>query len=92
MSNILLYQFHIHIAEQLLKQDPHATNYYGSKETGTWLKNLLHPGATVDWREHTMDNIGQEMSAKPMVDYFAPLMEWLQKENEGREHALPEAL
>ena len=26
-----------------------------------------------------MENIGQEMSAKPMVDYFAPLMEWLQK-------------
>ena len=92
MSNILLYQFHIHIAEKLLKQDPHATNYWGSKETGEWLKNLLHPGATVDWREHTMNNIGQEMSAKPMVDYFAPLMEWLQKENEGREHALPEAL
>lgn len=90
LSNILLYQFHIHIANNILKQAPHATNYYGSKQTGQWLNDLLSPGATVDWREHTRNSIGSDMSATPMVEYFQPLMEWLQQENEGRTHTLPE--
>ncbi len=30
------------------------------------------------------------MSAKPMVDYFAPLMDYLKKQNEGRNYTLPE--
>ena len=28
---------------------------------------------------------GQELSATPMLEYFEPLMEWLKKENQGRE-------
>jgi len=46
--------------------------------------------ASVDWREHLQASIGQELSAKAMVNYFAPLLEYLKKENEGREHSLPE--
>jgi peptidyl-dipeptidase A len=32
------------------------------------------------------------MSAKPMVDYFEPLMDWLMEQNKGRKHTLPESL
>jgi peptidyl-dipeptidase A len=32
------------------------------------------------------------MSAKPMVDYFAPLMAYLKKQNAGRTYSLPEKL
>ena len=92
MSNILLFQFHVHIAENILQQDPHATNYYGNKEIGAFLKKLMYPGASVDWREHLKNSIGSEMSAKAMVNYFEPLMAYLKKENTGRTHTLPEEL
>lgn len=92
MSNILLFQFHDHIAKNILKQDPHATNYYGSKETGDFIKTLMVEGATVDWREDLTNKLGEEMSARAMAEYFAPLMDYLKKENEGRTHTLPAAL
>lgn len=92
MSTVLLFQFHDHIAKNILNQDPHETNYWGSKETGKFLMDLTRPGASVDWKEHLQNSIGSEFSAKPIVDYFSPLMEWLKKENEGREHNLPETI
>ncbi|MBL4710865.1 MAG: M2 family metallopeptidase [Flavobacteriales bacterium] len=92
MSNILLFQFHDHIANNILKQDPHATNYFGNKEVGKFLKSLMIGGATVDWREDLKNKLGEEMSAKAMANYFAPLMDYLQIENEGREHTLPESI
>jgi len=92
ISNVLLFQFHDHIANNILKQDPHATNYYGNKETGKFLYDLLSPGAGVDWREHLKNSIGSEMDAKAMVNYFVPLMEWLKEENKGRKYTLPEKI
>jgi peptidyl-dipeptidase A len=92
ISNVLLFQFHDHIARKILKQDPHATNYYGSKEVGDWMSDLLSPGASVDWREHLKSSIGSEMSAQPMVDYFSPLLDWLKEKNKGRKHTLPEKI
>ena len=90
MSNLLLFQFHEHIANKILKQDPHNTNYWGSKEAGNFLAKLMYPGASVDWKDHLKNNVGSEMSAKSMVNYFSPLMDYLKKENEGRKYTLPE--
>ena len=92
ISNILLFQFHDHIAKNILKQDPHATDYWGSTETGEFLASLMRPGATVDWSDHLNAHVGSGMSATPMLEYFEPLMDWLKKENEGREHTLPESI
>ncbi|TLV03960.1 M2 family metallopeptidase [Dyadobacter luticola] len=92
ISNILLFQVHDHIAKNILKQDPHATNYWGSKPAGDFLRKLMRPGATVEWREHLKSAVGSEMSAKPMVDYFSPLMAYLKKQNAGRSYTLPEKL
>lgn len=92
LSTVLLFQFHDHICKKILKQDVHAANYFGSKETGQFLKELMRPGASVDWREHLKKTIGGEMSAKPMQDYFAPLTEYLKKENAGRKYTLPEKI
>lgn len=92
ISNVLLFMFHQHIATNILKQDPHATNYWGSKATGDFLRELMKPGASVDWRELLKQTVGSEMSAQPMLDYFKPLMEYLQKENKGRKYTLPETI
>lgn len=90
MSNVLLFQFHQHIAKNILKQDPHATNYWGNKEVGDFLQKVMKPGASVDWREHLKASIGEDFSARPMLDYFEPLMRYLKRLNQGRKHALPE--
>ncbi|HEX5001205.1 MAG TPA: M2 family metallopeptidase [Bacteroidia bacterium] len=92
ISNVLLFMFHQHIAKDILKQNPHATNYWGSKATGDFLKELMKPGATVDWRGLLKDKLGSDMSAQPMVDYFQLLMEYLKKANKGRKYTLPETI
>jgi peptidyl-dipeptidase A len=92
LSNILLFQFHVYIANNILKQPPHATNYYGNKEVGNFFKKIMTPGATVNWKDHLKQNIGSDMSAKPMVEYFNPLYNWLKEENKNRTYSLPEKL
>jgi peptidyl-dipeptidase A len=90
ISYILLFQIHDHISKNILKQDPHATNYYGSKDVGNFLKGILKTGANNDWRELMKESIGSEMSAKPMLEYFEPLMAYLKEQNKGRSYTLPE--
>ncbi len=90
LSNVILFQLHDHIAKNILNTDPRNTNYYGNKEVGAFLKTILTPGATKDWRALLKETTGEELSAKAMLSYFEPLMEHLKKENQGRKHALPE--
>jgi peptidyl-dipeptidase A len=90
ISYVLLFQLHDHIATNILKQDPHATNYYGSKEVGAFLTTILSPGGTRDWRELTREATGADLSAAAMLRYFEPLMAYLQEQNQGRTHTLPD--
>lgn len=90
ISQLILFQIHDHIARNILNQDPHETNYYGSVAVGDFLRSILSPGATVDWRELLESSTGGGLSAAPMVAYFEPLMEYLQTENVGRTYTLPE--
>ncbi|MEE9464359.1 MAG: M2 family metallopeptidase [Candidatus Neomarinimicrobiota bacterium] len=90
ISGILLFQLHDHIAREILGQDPHATNYFGSREAGEFIWSIMEPGAAADWRTLLKEKTGEDLSARAMLDYFQPLMEWLQEQNQGREHTLPE--
>ena len=90
IANVLLFQFHEYIATNILKQDVHATNYWGNKQVGDFLKSVMQTGASVDWREHLKATIHSDLSAKPMVNYFAPLMNYLKKVNAGRSYTLPD--
>jgi peptidyl-dipeptidase A len=90
LSFVLLFQVHDHIAKNILHQDPHNTNYYGNKEVGKFIAEIMKPGASADWRKLLKEKTGSDLSAKAMLDYFNPLMDYLQKENEGRKYTLPE--
>ena len=92
ISYILLFQIHDHIAKNILKQDPHATNYYGNKDVGNFLKEILQTGANNDWRQLLQESVGSSLSAKPMLEYFEPLMPYLKEQNKGRKYTLPEKL
>lgn len=89
LSYIILHQLHAHIANNILKQDPRATNYFGNKEVGEFLGGILKQGAVGDWRQIMKDELGEEISAKPMLDYYQPLIAYLKEQNKGRKHTLP---
>ncbi len=84
IGTVFKYQIHDHICRQILHQDPRHCNYYGHKEVGDFLKDLLSKGATQDWRKLLKEKTGADLTSKAMMDYFAPLMEYLQKQNQGR--------
>jgi peptidyl-dipeptidase A len=88
MSYVILFQLHDHIAKNILKQDPHATNYYGNKEVGNFLREIMYPGASADWRKMLKDKTGEELSARAMVAYFQPLIDYLKQQNKGRKYTI----
>jgi peptidyl-dipeptidase A len=87
---VLLFQLHDHIAREILHEDPHDTNYYGRKEVGDFLRSILTPGMSADWRELLVETTGSELSAAAMVRYFEPLLVWLREQNAGKTATLPE--
>jgi len=88
LSYVLLFQLHDHIAREILHQDPRDTNYFGQQDVGAFLRTILTPGMSVDWKELLKEKTGSALSAQPMLRYFAPLMTWLKKENKGRKATL----
>jgi len=88
LSEALLFQMHDHIAREILEQDPHDTDYFGNEGVGEFLNDLMEPGASRPWQEVLERTTGRALDAQAMVDYFQPLYEWLQQQNEGRTHTL----
>lgn len=89
VAQALLFQLHDHIAREILKQDPHDTDYFGHKDVGDFLRTILAPGATRPWREVLQQSTGRTLDARAIVEYFAPLEAWLREENRGRTMTLP---
>ena len=49
------------------------------------LYNILKKGATKDWRKVLKETIGEDISTRAMMEYFKPLMSWLEEQNKGRQ-------
>lgn len=84
-ATVFKFQMHDHIAKKILHQDPHRTNYAGNKEVGAFLKQVLAKGATEDWRKVLKEATGEDLSTRAMMEYFKPLMAWLEQQNKGRQ-------
>lgn len=62
-----------------------ACSLYGSKEAGAKFWGLLQKGESQPWQDTLEEFAGtREMDATAIVDYFAPLMEYLKEQNAGR--------
>lgn len=88
LSCVLKFHLHNYIARNILHQDPHNCNYFGSKEVGDFLKSIMRPGASKDWRKVLREKTGEDLSAKAMLEYYQPVMDYLKKANAGRKHTL----
>jgi peptidyl-dipeptidase A len=85
VATILKYQLYAHICRDILRQDMQSCDPYGKPEVGAFLKKVLSAGATKDWRVLLKETTGQELSTKPMMEYFQPLVGLLEKANQGRQ-------
>ena len=84
-ATVFKFQLHDYIARKILHQPPQSCNYADNKEVGTWLNNILKKGGTEDWRKVLKEATGEDISTRAMMDYFKPLMTWLEEQNKGRQ-------
>ena len=86
LSFIMQFQFHQSLCETAGYQgDLHQCSIYGNKAAGERLGNTLAMGASRPWPDAMEALTGQRaMDASAIINYFAPLMTWLETENQGQ--------
>ena len=88
LAHILQFQFQFHapMCELAGHTGPlHTCSIHGSHEAGRKLQAMLELGASRPWPETLEVLTGTNaMDADPLVEYFAPLMEYLEVQNAGR--------
>lgn len=84
VATVLKFQLHDYIARHLLKEPPQNCSYANHPEVGAFLLKIMDKGGAEDWRKLLREATGEDLSTRAMVDYFQPLMAWLQRENQGR--------
>lgn len=86
LARILQFQFYKAACDQAGWEGPlHRCSFYGNKEVGANLNAMLEMGASKPWPDALEAFTGtREMDGSAMISYFAPLMDWLKKENEGK--------
>ena len=85
IATVLKFQWHDYIARKILHQPPQRCNYANSKAVGDFLRDIMKKGGTEDWRKVLREATGEDLSTRAMVEYFKPLMAWLQEQNKGRQ-------
>ncbi len=86
LARILQFQFYKAAAEQAGWKGPlHRCSFYGNKQVGERLNRMLAMGASRPWPEALEAFTGsRKMDGSAMIDYFRPLMTWLEEQNRGR--------
>jgi peptidyl-dipeptidase A len=86
LARILQFQFHRSLCETAGHDGAlHECSIYGSKEAGEKFWAMLAAGASQPWQDTLEAMTGSpEMDATAIIDYFAPLMAYLEEQNEGR--------
>jgi peptidyl-dipeptidase A len=86
LAHVLEFQLHRSLCQTAGHQGPlHSCSIYGSKEAGEKLRSLLEVGASKPWPDALEAATGQrELDASAMVEYFQPLMSYLQEKNKTR--------
>jgi len=86
LAHILQFQLHKALCEAANHQGPlYSCSIYGSKEAGEKLWTMMSYGTSKPWPDILEAAIGtRQMDGSAIIDYFAPLMEWLEQKNTGK--------
>ena len=87
LSHIIQFQFHQALCKAAGDTGPlHDCSIYNNKAAGEKLGQMLSMGASKPWPEAMYALTGQRaMDASPIIDYFQPLIGWLQEQNKERQ-------
>uniref|UniRef100_A0A669B7A7 Angiotensin-converting enzyme n=1 Tax=Oreochromis niloticus TaxID=8128 RepID=A0A669B7A7_ORENI len=83
VSFVIQFQFHKALCNAAKHNGPlYTCDIYQSKEAGKLLGDVMKLGFSKPWPEAMAMITGEsKMSAQPLMEYFQPLIEWLEKEN-----------
>ncbi|MEN0044634.1 MAG: M2 family metallopeptidase [Pseudomonadota bacterium] len=86
LANILQFQFQRALCDAAGFEGPlHACSIYGSEAAGDKLWAMLELGSSQPWQDALEAVTGtREMDASALVEYFDPLLGWLETQNEGQ--------
>ncbi len=86
LASIMQYQFHEALCN-LINYDGylHECSIYGNKEAGDRIISTMAMGQSLPWQEAFENLTGsRQLSGKSIMNYYAPLKEWLDEENKNR--------
>jgi peptidyl-dipeptidase A len=85
LARLLQFQFYKAACDTAGWKGPlHRCSFYGNKEVGAKLNAMLELGASKPWPDALEAFTGErQMNGTAMVEYFAPLMTWLEEQNKG---------
>ncbi|MFC4255487.1 peptidase M2 family protein [Altererythrobacter xixiisoli] len=86
LAGILQFQFYKAACDQAGWTGPlHRCSFYDNKEVGERLNAMLEMGASKPWPDALEAFTGsREISGAALVEYFAPLKQWLDQQNAGK--------
>lgn len=86
LARVLQFQFHKAMCQAAGHTGPlHECSVYGNRAAGEKLEAMLRLGQSKPWPEALEAMTGsKEMDAGPLVEYFQPLMKYLEAQNQGR--------
>jgi len=86
LARILQFQFHKAACEIAGNEGPlHRCTIYGNKEVGTRFNAMLEMGASKPWPDALEAFTGvRQMDASAILEYYAPLKNWLDEQNKNR--------
>ncbi len=86
LAHVLQFQFQRALCQTAGYKGPlHRCSIYDSKAAGEKLWSTMEMGRSRPWQDALFAMTGQkQMDAGAILDYFAPLMKWLDEQNKGR--------
>lgn len=87
IARILQYQFHRALCKAAGHKGPlHQCSIYGNKDAGKKMMAMLKLGAKKPWADALAELGGERtMDATAIIDYYQPLMTWLDTQNKGEQ-------
>jgi peptidyl-dipeptidase A len=86
LAHILQFQFHRAMCREAGYEGPlNRCSVYGSREAGERLQRMMAMGMSQPWPDALEALTGQrEVDATAVVEYFQPLLTWLEEQNQDR--------